>query len=111
MTEFYSNERVVGHHVSAEYEISDTFLGGKNHRVQITEGDVGWEESREVMLTPEEIIALYDALIENHLDDLEQLAENSGYTQGYESSELVQDVLSEDNHEMTDKVLTGERFD
>lgn len=113
MSEFYSNERVVGHHISAEYEITDgKYLGGNHHRIYITEGDVNWSNTKEVALTPEDIIALYDALIENHLDDLEQLAENKAdFIDGAEKGELMKKVLSEDNHEMTNAVLTGEKLD
>jgi len=76
----YSNERVVGHHVSAvlePYEPHSSVKTAANaldiepmswpDTVRITEGDVDWDSPREVTVTTEELRAM--ALVFTDLED------------------------------------------
>jgi hypothetical protein len=72
MTE-YSNERIIGHHVSAEdtggaldndvyerYDISPMW-----EHIEITEGDVDWEDTRSVKITKGELAEMAEVFLDD----------------------------------------------
>jgi len=62
---YYTNERVVGHHVRANcesyepysslFEDSDVSIAPLPDKIRIVEGDVDWDDTREVCLMAEEL--------------------------------------------------------
>lgn len=107
----YSNERVVGHHVHASVEQSRSAEWADEMEldieprtrefVRIVEGDVDWDETREVRLTHTELRQIanecsdqpWEAHVLDHLVEASALLDDHGKDQlAYEAARLYQTV-------------------
>lgn len=95
---FYSEEPVIGHHVSATYEKRDSvLLDDTRHRITIEEGDVDWSDTKSVKIAPELLFEIAATFIESHEDDYEELIENRGLYPGLEKGMEITEFVSNDD--------------
>lgn len=71
MTDDYTSERVIGHHIGASLETRELFTGTELERVRITEGDVDWQDTHTVRLSLDELTDLYHEFVDT--DPLERI--------------------------------------